>query len=523
MAKRAPARSNARRGLSPMAQTALAAKNAIASTVPTPPYEAGGMGRRTIGWRPPTVGPNASLLSTLTTMRDRSRHAVRNDGIAKGISDKFVSNLIGTGITPLSLADDPDFRKAIGKKFLDWTDESDADGLLDFYGQQAQAARGWEEGGEVFVRLRNRLATDDLSVPLQLQILEPELCPHYELRRAPNGNRIRAGIEINGIGKRVAYWMYRAHPGDFHDSVDATRLVSVPADNVIHLFDPLRPGQMRGEPRLAQSLITLLEVGKVRDFTLLRGQLQNLFVAFLQRTGGSDGGYNPVTGEALTGTKEVRQTLTLEPGVFQELRPGEEVNFSEPPDFQANLAEFIKSELRAACAAAGVPYEVVTGDMSGLNDRIMRVILGEFRRSMQALQHHIFVFQFCRRVWQAWMDRVWLSQALPIPDAYAVDPTPWLRVKWQPQGWPYLHPVQDVEAQVAAINAGFTSRSAVVSEQGDDAEQIDQEQAADNDRADELGHQYTSDSRYQTTKKTSNVLEPDDPAADPEPAAKPAA
>lgn len=483
------------------ASRALAVKNA---SVGTAAYETGSQTRRTIGWKPSSVGPNNALLPTLTTMRDRSRHAVRNDGIAKGISDKFVSNLIGTGIQPLSLADDPEFRRAVGPKWLRWTDESDADGLLDFYGQQAQAARGWEEGGEVFIRLRQRRPEDGLSVPLQLQILEPELCPHTYTTRLPNGNRVRAGIELNVIGKRVAYWMYPEHPGEFQDTVDATTLKAVPADTVIHLFDPLRPGQLRGAPRLAQSLVTLLEVGKVRDFTLLRGQLQNLFVAFLRRTGTAvDDAIHPLTGQTTSATQGDRPVLSLEPGIFQELGLGEDVAFSDPPDLGEGLAAFIKFELQAACAAAGVPYEVVTGDMSGLNDRVMRVILGEFRRSMQALQHHIFVFQVCRRVWRAWMDRAWLSGALPIPAAYAVNPEPWLRAKWQPQGWPYLHPVQDVEAQVAAIRAGFTTRSAVVSEQGDDSEQIDRENAADNTRADDLDLRYDSDGRQAATPKDS--------------------
>ena len=64
-----------------------------------------------------------------------------------------------------------------------------------------------------------------------------------------------------------------------------------------------------------------------------------------------------------------------------------------------------------------------------------------------------------------------------------------------PQRWPYLHPVQDVQAEQRAIRAGFTSRSATVAEHGEDAEEIDRQQAADNARADTLGLRYDSDSR----------------------------
>ena len=46
-----------------------------------------------------------------------------------------------------------------------------------------------------------------------------------------------------------------------------------------------------------------------------------------------------------------------------------------------------------------------------------------------------------------------------------------------------------------AVRAGFKSRAEVVSEQGYDAEAIDREIAADNERADSLGLEYDSDSR----------------------------
>ncbi len=65
-------------------------------------------------------------------------------------------------------------------------------------------------------------------------------------------------------------------------------------------------------------------------------------------------------------------------------------------------------------------------------------------------------------------------------------------------GWAYIHPVQDMQAQKLAVRNGFKSRSEVVSEQGYDSEQIDDEIAADNRRADELHLQYDSDPRLNT-------------------------
>lgn len=456
-------------------------------------YEAGAQTRRTTGWRAPTSSANQGLLANLTTLRDRSRAATRNDGYAKGVIDKLVTNIVGTGIQPLSQAVDPALRKQIDALWLRWTDESDADGLLDWYGQVTQSVRTWLEGGEAFARIRMRQPEDGLSVPIQVQILEPELCPHTHTVWSAT-QRIRAGIEFSPIGKRLAYYFHPSRPEQ--DDYDATQLRRVPVESVCHLYDPLRPGQLRGLPHLTQALIALYELDKYDDAALLRQQLANLFVAFLKRsrpTGDAET-LNPFTGEVQETSVDDKPMVSLEPGIFQELEPGEEVAFSDPPEARG-YESFMRQQLSGVAAATGVPYEVLTGDMRGVNDRTIRLVLHEFRRRIQAMQHHIVVFQLCRRVWTAWMDRVFLSGALPIPLEYVNDPTPWSAVKWVPQGWPYMHPLQDVQAQKEAVRSGYRSRSGVVAEQGDDAEAIDLEQAADNERADRLRLRYDSDGR----------------------------
>ena len=461
-------------------------------------YESGSMTRRTLGWQAPTVGPNTAVLSTLTTIRARSRQACRNDGYAKGIIEKLVSNIIGVGIKPLSKATDAAFKVAVQALWFRWTDQTDADGVLDLYRQQAQAVRCWLEAGEVFIRLRYRNKGDTaptgepLLVPLQIQILEPEMIPHDYNGAAKNGNTISAGIEFDKIGRRVNYYFYKARPGAM-DEWNLGELVPIPASSVIHLFDPSRPGQIRGVPHLAAALIKLFELDKFDDATLLRQQIQNLFAAFLTRAASGDAGVNPLTGLADEIFQEGRPVVGMEPGTFQELAPGEAVTFSDPPDAGPNYPSFMKQQLMSISGATGVPYSVSTGDMAGLSDRVMRVILDEFARYVQGFQEH-FSFQVCRPLWFAWMEQVFFTDALAIPTSYLKDRSPWNAVKWMTHARKYLHPVQDVAAREASIRAGFTSRSAIVSEQGEDAEVIDQEQAEDNARAKSLGLTYDSDS-----------------------------
>ena len=177
---------------------------------------------------------------------------------------------------------------------------------------------------------------------------------------------------------------------------------------------------------------------------------------------------------------------------MQELLPGEEVEFSDPPDAGNTYPDFMRQQLLAAAAGAGLPFELLTGDLREVNDRVIRVVLNEFRRRIEQRQFGVFVHQLCRPTRAAWLDMAVLSAAIELPD-YTRNRRAYLRTRWVPQGWAYVHPVQDVQAQAMGVKSGFISRSEVIMRQGYDAEVIDAEIAADKARAAKLGLVFDTD------------------------------
>ncbi|MDY7584336.1 phage portal protein [Pseudomonas sp. CCI3.1] len=456
-------------------------------------YEGAGEGRRSASWDAPDVGINSINTPALRNLRARSRAAVRNDPYAFNVIDKRVSNLIGTGITPRPKIDDDVLRKVQQELWEDWVDESDADGLTDFYGQQALIARTVETAGECFVRIRPRSLDENLAVPLQLQVLAPEFVPHDKFEPAKNGNSIRAGIEFNPAHQRVAYWMYRVHPSDA-SSLNAgyNQLVRIPAAQVLHIFEPVEPGQLRGVPRLAPVLKRLRSLDNYDDAVLFRQEVANLFAGFISRPPpeGMQLALDPLTGQPFNEDRDgFTPMVALEPGTMQELGPGEEVEFSKPPDAGNNYPDFMRQQLMAAAAGTGTPYEILTGDMREVNDRALRVVLNEFRRRLEQLQFGVYVHQLCRPVRAAWMDMAVLAGRLTLAD-YAQRRREYLRTRWVPQGWAYIQPVQDIQARMMEVNAGFNSRSEMALRSGYDAETVDAENAADQARARGLGLNY---------------------------------
>lgn len=476
------------------------------TTKPTPGYTAASNGRRLLSFRPPNMGPNSVTQYGLATIVGRSRSGVRNDPWVGTAGDKLVSNMVGTGIQSKMVNGTPELKatdKALWKRFMK---SCDADGVLDGYGMQALAVREWDEAGEVFARLRKRRPEDGLPVPLQIQIIEAEQCPADMWETASNGNEIRAGIEFNLIGKRVAYWMYRRHPGDVNVKYADQEKVRIPADEIIHLFEPVRAGQIRGIPRAASTLIRSFNLDQFDDRTLERQSVANLFAGFFTQKNAEGDTLSPVgaLAAAQDGTVENgTQVVGLEPGLLQELPAGMEVTFTDPPDAGATYPAYYRQQLLAIAARHGVPYEVLTGDLTGVSDRALKLILNEFRRMLEQRQWLYLIPKWCQPIREAYWDAAVLSGALDAP-GYAERRDEYTETTHIPQGWPWSHPVQDVDAERKAVRAGFKSRSSVVSASGEDPDVVNAEIAQDNALSDAKGFVFDSDPRRVTNGGATN-------------------
>lgn len=470
-------------------------------------YESGSAtGSRSRNWKPSSAGPNSAATSNMATIRRRARDAIRNDPWAKTAVSKWVSNVIGTGIQPYPQHPNKEVRKALKQLWSDWVPESDADGNLDFYGQQALAARAMFSDGESLGRLRARRPQDGLSVPLQIQSLEGDHLPAEMSRPLPNGNEIVSGVEFNAIGQRVAFHMWSRHPGEFGGAT-ASQIRRIPADQVVHAFPVLRAGQVRGVSELATVLLRLKTLDNFDDAVAFRQEVSNLFAGFISKPDPAENGDDPLTGDKAVYDYDDTPIATLEPGSMQALLPGEEVTFAAPPGAPDNYPEFMRQQLMAAFASVGIPYELGTGDLRGISDRTLRVLVNEFHRMIEQYQWTVFIHQWCRPIWAAWIDAVALSGVLPMP-GFHQRRREWLRVRWVPQGFAYFNPVQDVKAKTDEVRAGFKSRSGVILEQGEDPESVMDEVLNDNAAADDAEMIFDSDPR----RSGKSAVLPEDPS-----------
>ena len=444
--------------------------NAVQST-----YEGAGQGRRMANIFAPGSGPNAALINALPTLRNRSRAGYRNNPWIKHGTNRLTSNEIGTGIVPRSRSKNDALRQAINALWNITSSEIDADGVLDIYGMQTLSSRTRNMAGEIFIRRRSRRMEDGYAVPMQLQALEPEFCPDFLNSTNPkNGNRIKAGIEFDGRGRRVAYWMYRSHPNDIQYDANIADLVRVPASDVIHHYIPLRPGQLRGEPVTAQALLKAFTFDSYDDAELKRKETKSSITGFLKKTydGEEDWMYDPMTGELLDTDSDGVNNISIQAGTLLSGLPGEEPIMFDGDNTGSGYADFMRQQLMGiATGLEGIPYEILSGDWSKVNDRLVRAVLHEFRRGIEAVQDQYMIHQLCRQVWEWFIDAAVLGGALRVSN-YQVNRRDAMTHEWRPQGWPYLQPQTDIAAKKDAISSGLSSLEAEVAKTGYDYDTI---------------------------------------------------
>lgn len=427
--------------------------------------------RRSIGlWNNPV--PDYSRVAPSPLLRNQARYLVANNAVAARAAQAFVDNVIGPGITLLPKLGDAGLKSLLLKQWNRWTDLSDADGMLNWYGQQALAARSMFVDGEVFVRMF--IGSDGT---LRLQLLPPEFIDTTIAR-----DNVIAGIEFEG-SRRSAYYLHEWHPGQ---PGRMPRSIRIPASEILHIFRPKTPGQLRGVTELLAILNRLNDLDQFDRATLVKQKTGALLTGFITTPN-----ENPL---GASRAEDGAWTASLEPGTIQRLSPGESMEFSDPPE-TAGYSDFAKTQLRLIASGLGLPYNVVSGDLSDTSYSSARVGLIEFRKYIDALQWH-FIHMFCRPVFQRWVELEILRGTLPSFDGGAQEYME--NISWAPPAMQMTDPQREVDAMVRAIRAGLMSREMAVASLGYDLAEVDAQIAAGNTAADAAGIVLDSDPRKVT-------------------------
>jgi lambda family phage portal protein len=335
------------------------------------------------------------------------------------------------------------------------------------------------------------------------------------MARAQNGNAIRMGVEQDKWGRPVAYWLYPTHPGDYQfQAFVESALIRVPAEDIIHLYIPERIGQTRGVPWFHATLKRLRNMAGYEEAEIVAARAAASIVGIIESEEdlvpddlvGSDGD------DGTQGVDRAPPTLTMEPGTFQQLQPGEKFTGFNPSRPNAGMDPFMRYMLRAFATGVGVSYASVSSDYSQSNYSSSRLALLDERDIWRVLQGWL-IRNFRMQVHRDWLEAAVLSGELSIPDYYT-KPKKYWSVRFKPRGWSWIDPAKEVAAYKMAVRSGFMTVSDVIglTSEHSDAEDVIKQRREELDLMTDLGLVFDTDPAQTDGKGAEQGTDPAAPA-----------
>lgn len=445
-------------------------------------YESAKGGRLNDDWLSPAYSTqDVELKNDLVTLRSRSRQMVRDNAHALNLMRMIQNNVVGNGIglqcqivgadgQPAQMINDQ-----IEEAWKKWCepDSCHTAGRLGLTDMLRLLIGAVFQDGEILIR-KVHIRFGGSPVPLSLEIIESDLLAddRYSII-TDNSNTVRLGVEVNNWLRPQAYWILPEHPGDLGIASGLMRaeVRRIAAKDIIHLYMVERWPQTRGTPWLHSVLKKLRDMGGYVNSEIVAARAAANIVGFVQ-----------LDPEIEASEKEIEKAgkyVKSEPGMFQRLLPGETFTGFAPSRPNSALDDFMRYMLREVAAGVGVSYETLSRDYSQSNYSSSRLALLDDRDQWRVLQSWL-IDHFLKPVYFEWLDHAVLSGTINLP-GYFENKDRYRAVRFKPRGWSWVDPVKEVNAFIAARDAGFMSDSDVVASMGNgqDYEDICQQRSKD--------------------------------------------
>ena len=435
-------------------------------------FQGGQPSRLTAGFNAYNTSLDTDLYTSLNVLRARSRQLTQNNPYGQKFLRMVASNVVGQGFTLQNRSMDgnkPDTTdaKAIETAFAAWSRRGvcDVTGQLSFAELCRLVMRTVACDGEVLMRKVRGRGVNPFG--FALQVLDIDRLMVQEQRKLDNGNVMRMGVEINPLGKPVAYWVCSNHPMDPFMQSGGALVERIPAEDVFHFFIPVRPEQRRGVPWMHAAIERLYHIGELDQSALVAARKGADTLGFFV----SPNGLPPDVDGAGTDGAAIEVSV---PGTFDTLPEGYDIkNFDSkyPNDV---YPAFIKSALRAVASAIGVAYNGLANDLEGVNYSSIRSGVLEEREFWMELQDW-FTSAFLIPLYEEWLRLALGMGAVTGPTGFPLPATKFAKFsahEWQGRRWGWVDPLGDVQAKVLMMNNGLTSRTRIAAELGLDREQV---------------------------------------------------
>jgi lambda family phage portal protein len=466
--------------------------------------------RLTMDWVVSILSADQEIKGNMRLLRARARELSRNNAVAKSFLKILLANVLGeAGVRYRAQVrnNDKKLNQAYNEKiecaWKDWTKHGNCtvDKKFSFRAIQNLVLKTIATDGEAFVRMVPGFQN---KYRFALQMIDPDQVDHLFSRFASTqDNEIRMGIEVDKWGAPVAYHVNPGHPSDLGGSLERER---IPAEYILHLYDPERVNQTRGVTWFHPVMQEMRMLGGYVEAELVAARVGAAKIGFLKYIDAS--AFEEPNPDA-------KYRIEANPGVIESLPPGMEFQEWNPDHPAMAFPMFVKSMLRFIAGALGVSYNALAADLEGVNYSSMRSGL-LIERDQWKLCQSLVKESFLQPIFEQWLSMALLSGELVLDSR---DPARFLEGKWQARGWQWVDPLKDVQANILAVGSGMECREDIIAESGGEIADVFEKLSEEKKLAESYGLEFDISAMKPSVQKgpkdsvVAGDEEPDEPEA----------
>ena len=434
-------------------------------------YDGASKSRRSLSaWSTFGNDPDSDLLMDLPTLRSRSRDLVRNNPIASGAMRTKVTWVVGSGIRLQARLD----RQLIGMTEdqadewetnverewrLFWESKNvDLARTLNGCGIVRQAYQQQKENGDAFLVFQRRRRAG-VPYELCLQLIEADRIENKDFSQ--DSELVSGGIQRDTDGAPVAYHVLKTHPGSWIST--KREWITIPAfgaktglRNIIHYFQPSRPGQSRGVPDFAPVIEPLKQLGRYSEAELMAAVISGYFTVFIESESGV-GSFDYTNMATEVGRSSSDADYKLGNGAIIELAKGEKIHDTNPGRPNQAFDGFVLAMLRQIGVALEIPYEILCKHFTASYSAARAAINEMWKYVMFERQH--LTDNLLRLIYEVWMWEAVATGRINAPGFFA---DPLIRAAYLGSDWigPAKGQIQEqaeVEAASLRVEKGFST------------------------------------------------------------------
>jgi lambda family phage portal protein len=429
---------------------------------------------------------------TRTELLRQARYFEKNDPIVRKLVALFCNYVFGpAGLRMVPNTSDDDFNEAAAEWFHTWGKHPDYCNKLHLTSLQHVIARRWMVDGEVWIYK----TTDPKTKQPRVQLIEAHRIGNPGTDRADNGNFISDGVELDSNGIPVAYYVaqkdrtYLQMPypgyvpsgfvtGSSYTVAQAGSYNRVLAENMIHLYEPERAGQLRGISMFYPCIRLIHDLWDLRKLEMVSAKVtaeSSVYITNASGTANTAGMRRAnlaiSTQNAANTTVQKQQVIMYDQtygGRERYLKTGETVQFPTSNRPSPAVQWFYEDICKKICLGVGIsPLLVSAWSLQGTVTRAELQTMTTYFRSKSAIAAAALteVYEWVMG-WGVKFDRA-LDGA---PDDFA-------KVTVRPPRGVDVDVGRNSQALIAEYSAGFRTLKSICAELGEDWRTTVQEKA----------------------------------------------